>query len=87
MRAFVFTTLVLMNIGLILVNRSFDSSLAERGSGPTALWALVSAVLIVLGAAIYWPPAEDLFHFGAASGRSGGLPCRRARPDRPAGIL
>ena len=64
LRAFVFTTLVLMNIGLILVNRSFRSSLADALLRPNkALWALVAAVLIVLGIAIYWPPAERLFHF------------------------
>jgi P-type Ca2+ transporter type 2C len=64
LRAFVFTTLVLMNIGLILVNRSFRSSLADALFRPNrALWALVSAVLIVLGFALYWPPAQALFHF------------------------
>jgi Ca2+-transporting ATPase len=65
LRAFVFTTLVLMNIGLILVNRSFQSSLASAVLRPNrALWTLVSAVLVVLGVAIYWRPAQDLFHFG-----------------------
>ena len=65
LRAFVFTTLVLMNIGLILVNRSFHSSLREALFRPnTALWALVATVLIVLSAALYWMPAQTLFHFG-----------------------
>ncbi len=64
LRAFVFTTLVLMNIGLILVNRSFRSSLADALFRPNrALWALVGAVLVVLGFAIYWAPAARLFHF------------------------
>ncbi|HSM94566.1 MAG TPA: cation-translocating P-type ATPase [Rhizomicrobium sp.] len=65
LRAFVFVTLVLMNIGLILVNRSFDSSLAHALLRPNrALWILVSAVLAVLAIAIYWPPAQALFQFG-----------------------
>lgn len=65
LRSFVFVTLVLMNIGLILVNRSFTSSLADALLRPNrALWILVSAVLAVLGAALYWPPAQALFQFG-----------------------
>lgn len=42
LRAFVFTVLVLMNVGLIAVNRSFRSSLKEALSGPippfSGLW-------------------------------------------------
>ena len=65
LRAFVFTTLVLMNIGLIIVNRSFRSSLSEALLRPNvALWVLVGAVLGVLAAALYWHPARALFHFG-----------------------
>lgn len=65
LRSLVFTTLVLMNIGLILVNCSFRSSLLEALVRPNrALWLLVSSVLLVLAAALYWPPAQALFHFG-----------------------
>jgi Ca2+-transporting ATPase len=65
LRALVFTVLVLMNIGLILVNRSFHSSVAEAVSRPNStLWILVGAVLLVLGLGVYWPPAQGLFHFG-----------------------
>ena len=65
LRAFVFTTLVLMNLGLIIVNRSFRSSLSEALLRPnTTLWILVAAVLLVLIAALYWAPAQRLFHFG-----------------------
>jgi Ca2+-transporting ATPase len=65
LRAFVFTILVLMNIGLILVNRSFRSSLADALLRPNrALWTLAAAVLLVLTVALYWPPAQELFHFG-----------------------
>lgn len=65
LRALVFTVLVLMNMGLILVNRSFRASFKEVVMRPNAtLWALLGAVLMVLGLALYWPPAESLFHFG-----------------------
>jgi len=64
LRAFVFVTLVLTNIGLILVNRSFSSSLMDALLRPNrALWILVLAVLIVLVTALYWPPAQTLFRF------------------------
>ncbi len=65
LRALVFTVLVLMNIGLILVNRSFHASLKEALLRPNrTLWILVGAVLSVLVLALYWPPAQKLFHFG-----------------------
>ena len=65
LRAFVFTILVAMNIGLIIVNRSFRASISEALLRPNpALWILVAAVLIVLATALYWPPAQSLFHFG-----------------------
>jgi len=65
LRAFVFTTLVLMNLGLIIVNRSFRSSLSEALLRPNrTLWVLVAVVLLVLTTALYWHPAQALFHFG-----------------------
>lgn len=65
LRALAFAVLVTMNIGLILVNRSFRSSLREAVLRPNrTLWLLVSGVLAVLAAALYWPPAQRLFHFG-----------------------
>jgi Ca2+-transporting ATPase len=64
LRAFVFTVLVLMNVGLIFVNRSFSSSLSEAVLRPNrTLWVLVISVLLVLAAALYWRPAQALFHF------------------------
>ncbi|HEY7990040.1 MAG TPA: cation-translocating P-type ATPase [Stellaceae bacterium] len=64
-RAFVFTTLVLANIGLMLVNRSARSSLADAVLRPNrALWLLVATVLGVLAVTLYWPPAQALLHFG-----------------------
>ena len=65
LRALVFTVLVLMNLGLILVNRSFRASLREALLRPNnSLWILACVVLLVLAVAVYWPPAQDLFRFG-----------------------
>ena len=65
LRALVFTSLVLINMGFILVNRSFESSLARAILRPNrALWILVAAVTALLGIALFWPPAQALFHFG-----------------------
>ena len=69
LRALVFTVLVLMNIGLILVNRSFGSSIADAILRPNrALWILLSGVLAVLAVTLYWPPAQELFRFGPLHG-------------------
>lgn len=65
LRAFVFSVLVLMNIGLIVVNRSFRSSFSDALLRPNAaLWGLVGIVVAVLATALYWRPAQSLFHFG-----------------------
>jgi len=54
-----------MNIGLILVNRSFRSSLTDALRRPNrALWVLLSIVVLVLSISLYWHPAQSLFHFG-----------------------
>lgn len=64
LRALVFTVLVLMNVGLILVNRSFHASFQEVMLRPNAiLWVLLGTVSVVLGLALYWPAAQALFHF------------------------
>ncbi len=65
LRALVFTCLVLINMGLILVNRSFDSTLAHAILQPNRpLWMLAGGVSALLGIAIFWRPAQSLFHFG-----------------------
>ena len=65
LRAFMFTSLVLINVGLIVVNRSFSSSLAAGFRRPNIfLWSLLGLVAIVLTAALTWPPAMALFQFG-----------------------
>jgi Ca2+-transporting ATPase len=65
LRALVFTSLVLINMGLILVNRSFESSLVRAIVQPNrALWILLGGVTLLLGVAVSWQPARSLFHFG-----------------------
>jgi P-type Ca2+ transporter type 2C len=65
LRALAFVTLVLTNLGLILVNRSFSSSLwrAISRRNPT-LWAVLAVVLPLLLVAVSWAPLEALFRFG-----------------------
>lgn len=66
LRALVFSTLVLFNMGLILINRSFHTSLVTAFTRPNrALWVLLSAVSITLALAVGWPPAQQLFGFGS----------------------
>ena len=65
LRALVFTSLVLINMGLILVNRSFSASLVRAFLRPNrSLWILLGGVSALLATALYWPPARSLFHFG-----------------------
>ncbi len=65
LRALIFTMLILMNIGLILINRSYNASLMEMILRPNrALWVLVSFVMVFIAIALFWSPAQQLFHFG-----------------------
>lgn len=65
LRALMFTSLVLINVSLILVNRSFSSSLVVAVRRPNAfLWYLLALVATVLTVALSWPPAMALFRFG-----------------------
>jgi len=65
LRALVFTALILINIGLILVNRSFKSSLIRAFMRPNrSLWILVGSIGALLALALSWPPAQSLFNFG-----------------------
>ena len=65
LRALVFTSLVLVNMGLILVNRSFNSSLVRAFFRPNrSLWILLGGVSAVLATALLWGPAQSLFRFG-----------------------
>ena len=65
LRALMFTSLVLINVGLIVVNRSFSSSLSVALRRPNLfLWFLLAVVASVMTAALTWRPAMDLFKFG-----------------------
>ncbi len=69
LRALIFTSLVLINMGLILVNRSFNASLVRAFLRPNrSLWILLGSVSLVMGMAVFWQPAQRLFHFGALHG-------------------
>ena len=66
MRTLVFTALVMLNMGLILVNRSFSASLMNAILKPNrSLWILLASVSTILTIAVFWQPARLLFHFGA----------------------
>lgn len=65
LRALVFAALVISIIGLIVVNRSFSTSLKVAIIRPNPTLACVLlAVLLVLAGTLWWPPARNLFHFG-----------------------
>jgi Ca2+-transporting ATPase len=64
-RALTFFSLVLSIVSLILVNRSFSTSLvsAFRRPNPVLAWILL-AVAAILSLSLLWPPAAALFRFG-----------------------
>jgi len=65
LRALVFVSLVLINTSLILVNRSFSSSMFSAFARPNlSLWLLLSGVISILTVSLTWQPAMDLFRFG-----------------------
>jgi Ca2+-transporting ATPase len=65
LRALVFVSLVLINTSLILVNRSFSSSMLSAFARPNlSLWLLLSGVVSILAISLTWQPAMDLFRFG-----------------------
>ena len=64
-RALAFVTLVITNLGLVLVNRSFDSSFATALGRPnSALWWVTGVTATILAIILVWLPARDLFRFG-----------------------
>jgi Ca2+-transporting ATPase len=64
-RALTFFSLVLSIVSLILVNRSFSTSLvaAFRRPNPALAWILLT-VTVILGLSLLWPAASALFRFG-----------------------
>jgi Ca2+-transporting ATPase len=65
-RAMAFATMVVGNLGMILVNRSRDATLLETLSRPNpATWWVVGGTLAGLALALYAPAAREIFRFDA----------------------
>ncbi len=64
-RALAFFALVLSIVSLILVNRSFSTSLAAafRRPNPALAWILLT-ITVILSLSLLWPAASALFRFG-----------------------
>ncbi len=68
-RAMAFATMVVGNLGMILVNRSRDATLLETLSRPNpATWWVVGGTLAGLAIALYAPAARQIFRFDAPDG-------------------
>lgn len=64
-RALAFVSLVMTNVGLILVNRSFSTSLAAAfRHANRILWIILAAIAALLGLVLAWAPTRELFRFG-----------------------
>lgn len=64
-RTLVFVALVMANMALVVVNRSFGFALAGRHRGSNrALLAVFGVAAAILTIATQWGPARDLFQFG-----------------------
>jgi Ca2+-transporting ATPase len=63
-RAMTYTTLVIANLSLILVNRSWSRTILETMSTPnSALWLVVGSAIVFLALAIYAPFVREIFGF------------------------
>ena len=63
-RALTYATLIIANLGLIFVNRSWSRTvLATLRSPNTALWWVTGGAVLFLGLALYVPFLRDLFRF------------------------
>jgi Ca2+-transporting ATPase len=64
-RALTFVSLVLVDLGLVLVNRNFDASLRDlMGHRNRALLWIAAITLLMLFAILGTPLGRELFHFG-----------------------
>jgi Ca2+-transporting ATPase len=64
-RTLTFTTLVIANLGLILTNRTWSSTIiTSLRAKNAALWLIVAFTFIFLGLVIYVPSLRHLFRFG-----------------------
>jgi P-type Ca2+ transporter type 2C len=68
-RSLVFVSLMVINLTLILANRSFSPSLllAFERRNPFLGWGALS-VSALFGLFLFWPPAKELFGFGPLHG-------------------
>ena len=65
-RAMAFATMVVGNLGMIVVNRSRDATLLESLSRPNrATWWVIGATLAGLALTLYLPAAGKIFRFDA----------------------
>lgn len=63
-RALAFTTLIIANLGLILINRSWSRTvLATIRSPNAALWWVTGGAAVFLGLVLYVPVLRELFRF------------------------
>ena len=63
-RALTFTTLIIANIGLILINRSWAHSVITTLRAPNAaLWWVIGGAVVFLGLVLYVPVLRELFRF------------------------
>ena len=69
LRAMVFTILVLLDVVLILANRSFDASITRAFTHSSGvLRVFLAAIALLLGLALFVAPVRALFHFGTLRG-------------------
>jgi len=69
LRALTFIALVCGNLGLVLINRSFSAgSLSLLKGVPRIFYTISAGVSVLLAAAVVWPPAGEIFQFGAFHG-------------------
>ena len=75
-----FAGVVIVNIALILANRSrWETLLGSLSRHNPFLWWIIGAAIGVLLVAIYVPPISELFRFAPLSQASS---CSRLRPPR-----
>jgi Ca2+-transporting ATPase len=68
-RALTFTTLMLANLGMIVLNPSRYMSLREALAAPNAArWWVVAAALLLMAVVLYVPTVRDMFRFAHLDG-------------------
>ncbi len=64
-RALTYASLIFVNVGLILANRSFGVTLSGVfGRANRTLWLVLATVMASVLLILAWAPARELFHFG-----------------------